>query len=102
MRPFPFIPIPLRAFAPLLDRSNVLHNTGLSETPKVSADAAMNRPPWIERLPLKGFNLMKTWLLAFALAAFGFALSLQPASADGILKNHHTKPYCEPGYQLVE
>jgi hypothetical protein len=51
---------------------------------------------------MKGFTPMKYKVLAFALLAFGFAIALKPASADGILKNHHNKPYCEPGYQLVE
>ncbi len=45
---------------------------------------------------------MKRKLLAFAIVAFDFALVLQSASADGILRNHNHLPPCEPGFQYVE
>jgi hypothetical protein len=32
----------------------------------------------------------------------GATYVLQSATADGILKKHHAKPECEPGYQLIE
>ena len=45
---------------------------------------------------------MKTKMFAFAALALSFVAILQPASADGILKKHHGRPNCEPGYQIVE
>ncbi len=45
---------------------------------------------------------MKMKLLAMAAVMVGVVLVLQPVSADGILKRHHAKPACEPGYQLIE
>lgn len=45
---------------------------------------------------------MKLKLFAFAAVAFGVAMALQPASADGILRKHHNLPPCEPGFQYVE
>jgi hypothetical protein len=45
---------------------------------------------------------MNRILLAFAAIAFAATLALQPASADGILKKHHGRPECEPGFKIVE
>lgn len=45
---------------------------------------------------------MKRTIFAFATLSFGLVLASQPASADGLLKKHHTKPECEPGFQLIE
>lgn len=38
----------------------------------------------------------------FGTLAFGMLLVSVPASADGILKKHHGRPECEPGYRIVE
>jgi hypothetical protein len=44
---------------------------------------------------------MKKALFTFALLLVG--VTVQSATADGILKRHHpAKPECEPGYQLIE
>ncbi|MSQ93017.1 MAG: hypothetical protein EXR98_00505 [Gemmataceae bacterium] len=45
---------------------------------------------------------MKQKLLALAAVMAGVVFALQSASADGILKRHHAKPACEPGYQIIE
>lgn len=46
---------------------------------------------------------MKGYLLTFAAFAAGLGFLLPSAHADGILKkHHHAKPYCEPGFKLVE
>ena len=45
---------------------------------------------------------MKPRLLATATMLLGVGLAWQSASADGILKRHHAKPACEPGFQLIE
>jgi len=45
---------------------------------------------------------MKHKLLAVAAMLVGIALAWQSASADGILKKHHNKPACEPGFQIIE
>lgn len=45
---------------------------------------------------------MKRILCAAALALFGVSIAWQPVEADGILKRHHAKPECEPGFKIVE
>jgi hypothetical protein len=45
---------------------------------------------------------MKRILCAFAILAFAMIVVSAPASADGILKKHHGRPACEPGFKIVE